>query len=95
VCQNLYLEQTILIEFSGIPTRMVRPCVAREFVDLCDSGLVCNVSGLWLERFRSRAIMDISARAASLADIGGCPRYATCIRGDFLPKADCDGQSDF
>src|SRR5215471_10156340 len=47
---------------------MVRPCVARGFIDLLALRSCINVSGLRLERFVLRAIMDISAPAFSLAD---------------------------
>jgi hypothetical protein len=42
---------------------MVRPCVARGFIDLSALRSCINVSGLSLERVVLRAIMDISARA--------------------------------
>jgi hypothetical protein len=45
---------------------MVRPCVARGFLDLSALRSCINVSGLCLERVVLRAIMDISARAFSL-----------------------------
>src|SRR5271168_2893866 len=47
---------------------MVRPCVARVFVDLAVSGLASMYPAFRLERVVLRAIMDISARAISLAD---------------------------
>jgi hypothetical protein len=47
---------------------MARPCVARGFVDLADVRPCINVSGLCLERVVLPTIMDISARAISLAD---------------------------
>jgi hypothetical protein len=47
---------------------MVRPCVARGFIDLAGLRSCINVSGLSLERVALRAIMDISARAFSLPD---------------------------
>src|SRR5437016_4085979 len=46
---------------------MVRPCVAREFVELVVSGLASMYPAFrWSDVLR--AIMDISARASSLAD---------------------------
>jgi hypothetical protein len=50
------------------PICMVRPCVARGFRRDGGERSCINVSGLWLERVVLRAIMDISARAISLAD---------------------------
>src|SRR5208337_1183179 len=46
---------------------MVRPCVARELRRVGGERSCINVSGLLLER-RLLAIMDISARAISLAE---------------------------
>src|ERR1700730_8016385 len=46
---------------------MVRPCVARELCRVGGERSCINVSGLLLERWLL-AIMDISARAISLAD---------------------------
>jgi hypothetical protein len=46
---------------------MVRPRVARRFRRTSGERSCINVSGLWLEHLL-RAIMDISARAFSLAD---------------------------
>src|SRR5262249_3621906 len=46
---------------------LVRPCVARRLLRVGDVRSCINVSGLCLEPFVARAIMDISAPAISLA----------------------------
>ena len=53
---------------SSLTQCMVRPCVARVFVELFDCGLASMYPASDWSVSRSRATMDISARAISLAD---------------------------
>ena len=55
-----------MVETTKVTLCMVRPCVARDFRRSVGFGSRINVSGLSLERVL-RAIMDLSARAFSLA----------------------------
>ena len=61
--------RAISMSLIGVLTQcMVRPCVARVFVELFDCGLASMYPASDWSVSRSRATMDISARAISLAD---------------------------
>src|SRR5260370_35340278 len=59
---------------------MVRPCVARGFVEVAVSGLASMYPASDWSAFRLPAIMDISARASSLRDRPHRAKWVTSVR---------------
>lgn len=66
--QRTWRAQLLAPVRSRMTRYMVRPCVASGFRRAGGERSCINVSGLTVERFVLRAIMDISARAISLAE---------------------------